>query len=168
MDDRFANHPAGFGVVSAREATAMTGLDFLRAMMEGRYPGAPFARTARMIPTIVDEGRVVFEGDPTEDFLNPLGTVHGGWTSTILDSVMACAVHSTLAAGEAYTTLEFKVSFFRPVMPGSGPVRAEGTLISKARRVATSEGKLFDKAGRLLAHGTETSLVFDVPQSVRS
>jgi uncharacterized protein (TIGR00369 family) len=94
--------------------------------------------------------------------------VHGGWAATILDSCMACAVHTTLAAGEGYTTLEFKVSCLRPVLPGMGLVRAEGTVIHRARRVATSEGKLIDGKGRVLAHGTETCLIFDAPQSQRS
>ncbi len=87
----------------------------------------------------------------------------GGWTATIMDSVMACAVHSTLARGEAYTTLEFKLHFCRPIMPATGRVRAEGLVLSRGRRAATSEGKLYDSAGKLLAHGTESCLIFPMP-----
>jgi uncharacterized protein (TIGR00369 family) len=162
MTDRYSAPPAGLGVVDPRIATSMTGLAFLRGMLEGQFPAPPFTRWCRVIGVLAEEGRVVFEGDPTADMLNPLGTVHGGWTAGILDTVMACAVHSTLKAGEAYTTVEYKVHCVRPVMPGMGTLRAEGTIVSRGRRVATSEGKLTDARGRLIAHGTETCLVMPV------
>ena len=106
------------------------------------------------------EGRVVFEGRPSPRFFNPLGTIHGGWTATILDSAMACAAHSTLKPGEGYTTLEMKLNYVRPVMPDSGTVRCEGRLIHRGGSVITTEGSLVDARGKLLAHGTETCLVF--------
>ena len=110
----------------------------------------------------VEEGRVVFVGTPSAGFFNPLGTIHGGWTATILDSAMACAVHATLRVGEGYTTLEMKLNYVRPVMPASGPVRCEGRLIHRGGSVATSEGRLIDAQGKLLAHGTETYMIFGV------
>ena len=133
-------------------------------MMAGRLPAPPFARWARMIPVEVEEGRVVFEGEPTAEMLNPLGTVHGGWTAALIDSVMACAVHSVLQPGEAYTTAEFKISFVRPVMPTSGIIRAEGVLLSRTKRLATSEGRVY-AGGKLVAHGSETALILDMAKA---
>lgn len=165
MPDRFSSLPAGYGVVSARDVTATSGLAFLSSMLADRVPAPPFARWARTILVEVSEGRAVFEGEPSTEFLNPLGTVHGGWAAGILDSAMACAVHTTLKAGEGYTTLEYKVHCVRPILPTTGLVRCEGIVLSRARRAATSEGRLYDSAGKLLAHGTETCLIFDVPRS---
>jgi uncharacterized protein (TIGR00369 family) len=157
------NHPQrAFGVVPQAEAVALSGLDFLTRILEGAYPGPPVGETADFWPVSVELGRVVFEGQPSARFHNPMGMVHGGWITTLLDSAMACAVHSTLPAGQAYTTLELKTNFVRPVSERSGPVRCEGTVVHKGGRVATAEGKLFDAAGKLLAHGTETCLIMDV------
>ncbi len=150
--------------LSPREIAHLSGLETLRGMIEGRLPAPPFAITTSIALTAADEGKVVFEGEPRAEFFNPLGSIHGGWTATIMDSVMACAVHSTLAPGEAYTTLEFKLHFCRPIMPATGRVRAEGLVLSRGRRAATSEGKLYDSAGKLLAHGTESCLIFPMNQ----
>jgi uncharacterized protein (TIGR00369 family) len=146
-----------------REILHMSGLETLRGMIDGSLPAPPFAITTNIVMASADEGKVVFEGEPKADFYNPLGTIHGGWTATIMDSVMACAVHSTLKPGEAYTTLEFKLHFCRPILPTTGLLRAEGVVLSRGRRAATSEGRLYDKAGKLVAHGTETCMIFDVP-----
>jgi uncharacterized protein (TIGR00369 family) len=163
MPDRYSSLSAGYGVVPLRDAAGTSGLAFLSSMLADRLPAPPFTRWARTILVEVSEGRAVFEGEPSADFLNPLGTVHGGWTAGILDSAMACAVHTTLKAGEGYTTLEYKIHCVRPVLPTTGLVRCEGVVLSRARRAATSEGRLYDPAGKLLAHGTETCLIFDVP-----
>jgi uncharacterized protein (TIGR00369 family) len=141
----------------------MSGLDMLRGMIGGSLPAPPFAITTAITMVSADEGKVVFDGEPKADFYNPLGSIHGGWTATIMDSVMACAVHSTLKPGEGYTTLEFKLHFCRPILPSTGIVRAEGIVLSRGRRAATSEGRLYDREGKLLAHGTETCLIFDMP-----
>jgi uncharacterized protein (TIGR00369 family) len=146
-----------------REIAHMTGLEVLRGMIDASLPAPPFAIATSITLTEADEGKVVFEGEPRADFYNPLGSIHGGWTATIMDSVMACAVHSTLKPGEAYTTLEFKLHFCRPILPGTGTVRAEGVVLSRGRRAATSEGRLYDKSGKLIAHGTETCMIFDMP-----
>lgn len=148
------------GVVAREVLLAEAGVSFLRGMIEGRHPGPPFAAEMGFDLAEVEEGRVVFVGTPSERFFNPLGTIHGGWTATILDSAMACAAHSTLKAGEGYTTLEMKLNYVRPVMPGSGTVRCEGRLIHRGGTIATTEGKLVDERGRLLAHGTETCMIF--------
>lgn len=145
------------------ELAHLSGLEMLRGMIDNTLPAPPFAIATNIRMVSADEGSVVFSGMPTADFFNPLGSIHGGWTATIMDSVMACAVHSTLKPGEGYTTLEFKLHFCRPIMPATGMVKAVGTVLSRGRRAATSEGKLFDEQGRLLAHGTETCLIFDMP-----
>ena len=146
-------------MIETVDIAALSGIDQLRLGMTGGFI-APIARTVGFELTEVEEGRVVFEAIPTTAVYNPLGTVHGGWIATILDSAMACAVHSTLRVGEGYTTLEMKLNYVRPVMPASGPVRCEGRLIHRGGSVATSEGRLVDAHGKLLAHGTETCMIF--------
>jgi uncharacterized protein (TIGR00369 family) len=153
------------GIVSRDVLTAEPGLAFLRGMLEGRHPAPPFSLSTNVYMVLAEEGRVVFEGEPTERFFNPLGTIHGGWTSAILDSAMACAVHTTLAAGQGYTTVEMKLNFVRPILPNRGKVTCEGTLIHRGGTLATSEGKLFDAQGKLLAHGTETCMIFGAAAS---
>lgn len=154
-----------YGVVSRDVLSAESGLSFLKGMLDGRHPSPPFARTTNMLGTEVEEGRIVFEGTPTADFFNPLGTIHGGWTATILDSAMACAVHSTLKPGEGYTTVEMKLNYVRPILPGSGLLRCEGKVIHRGASIATSEGRLVDGRGRLLAHGSETCMIFPMPKA---
>ncbi|AOO81101.1 PaaI family thioesterase [Bosea vaviloviae] len=148
-----------FGVVTRDVLLAEDGLGFLRGIVEGRHPGPPIAEAMDLDLVEVEEGRVVFVGKPSARFFNPLGTIHGGWTATILDSAMACAAHTTLKAGEGYTTLEMKLNYVRPVMPDSGTVRCEGKLIHRGGSVITSEGRLTDARGKLLAHGSETCMV---------
>ncbi|KRE08624.1 hypothetical protein ASE61_03365 [Bosea sp. Root670] len=147
------------GVVSREELVAGDGLSFLRGIIAGTNPAPPFADAMDFELVEADEGRVVFTGQPSARFFNPLGTIHGGWTATILDSAMACAAHATLKPGEGYTTLEMKLNYVRPVMPDSGKVRCEGRLIHRGGTVITTEGKLVDARGKLLAHGTETCLI---------
>ncbi|MDR6871476.1 uncharacterized protein (TIGR00369 family) [Bosea sp. BE125] len=149
-----------FGVVTRDVLLAEDGLGFLRGIIEGRHPGPPIAEAMDLDLVEVEEGRVVFVGKPSVRFFNPLGTIHGGWTATILDSAMACAAHSTLKLGEGYTTLEMKLNYVRPVMPETGTLRCEGKLIHRGGTVATTEGRLVDERGKLLAHGTETCLIF--------
>jgi uncharacterized protein (TIGR00369 family) len=149
------------GLVSPEVLTAESGLSFLRGLIEGRHPAPPFSRSTNIYLTQAEEGRVVFTGTPGEGFFNPLGTIHGGWTSAILDSAMACAVHTTLRAGEGYTTVEMKLNFVRPILPELGEVACEGIVVHRGGTLATAEGKLFDRGGRLLAHGSETCLIFD-------
>jgi len=148
------------GVVDREVLVAGDGLSFLRGIIEGTHPAPPFADAMDFDLVEAEEGRVVFTGVPSARFFNPLGTIHGGWTATILDSAMACAAHSTLKPGEGYTTLEMKLNYVRPVMPESGKLRCEGRLIHRGGSVITSEGKLVDGRGKLLAHGTETCMVF--------
>lgn len=138
-----------------------SGLDTLRAMIAGELPGPPIAETLNFGLAEAEFGRVVFTGDPQANALNPQGTVHGGWTATILDSALACAVHSTLAVGERYTSVEMKVSFIRPILVGrTGPLRCEAQVINRGRTLALSDARLVDSAGKVYAHGTETCMIF--------
>src|SRR6202007_1396483 len=106
-------------------------------------------------------GRVVIVAEPNDSLLNPAGTVHGGFSATLLDSCMVLAFQTTLAKGIGQTTLEFKISLVRPITPETGPIRAEGLVMTRGRRVGTAEGRLTDGKGRLLAHGTTTCLIFE-------
>lgn len=157
------NEAPKFGLVPPDVAATMSGIDLLQAMIAGRLPGPPIMDTLGFTLAEIEFGRAVFEGIPALRHYNPLGTVHGGYTATLLNSCMGCAVHSTLPKGVGYATLEFKVSLVRAVTVDTGLVRAEGKIINAGRRVATSEGRLTDAQGRLLAHATTTCLVFDLP-----
>lgn len=149
------------GVVSRDVLLAESGLSFLRGLIDGRHPAPPFSQTTGAYLVEAEPNRVVFKGIPSAAFLNPLGTIHGGWTSAILDSAMACAVHTTLEPGQGYTTVEMKLNFVRPIMPDLGEVTCEGVVVHRGGTLATSEGKLFDARGRLLAHGSETCMIFN-------
>ena len=142
------------------EASGMSGLEFMRAVMTGKLPPPPIMSTIGITGGEVAEGRAVFAGEAGEFLYNPIGVVHAGFAMTILDSAMGCAVHTTLALGERYTTLETKVNFVRAITAETGPVRAEGVVVHRGGRVATAEGKLIaESSGKLLAHGTSTCLV---------
>jgi uncharacterized protein (TIGR00369 family) len=162
--DATSEHPTGrYGLVSAETAATMSGLELLQGMIAGRFPEPPIMQLIGFRLAEVATGRAVFEGTPEFKHYNPLGTVHGGYTATLLDSCMGCAVHTTLPKGTGYITLEFKVSLIRALTADTGLVRAEGKTISSGRRVATAEGRLTDGRGRLVAHATTTCLVFELP-----
>ncbi|PKU24120.1 PaaI family thioesterase [Telmatospirillum siberiense] len=138
----------------------LNGLDQLRALIStGQRP--PMAESMDFNLTEVEQGRAVFEGMPSRALYNPIGSVHGGYAATLLDSACGCAVHSCLTAPQGYTTVELKISYHRALTDKSGPVRAEGTILSVGRRVAFAEAKLTDAAGRLCASATSTLLIFD-------
>jgi uncharacterized protein (TIGR00369 family) len=123
-------------------------------------PIPPITRVFNFRLSEVEPGRAVFTGEPSAEYYNPIGSVHGGFAATLLDSCMGCAVHSALPAGTGYTTLEIKISFLRPMLENTGPVRAEGKIISVGKRVGTAEGRIMDAEGKLYAHGTTTCLIF--------
>ena len=141
------------------KAAGLTGLEYIRALVDGQLPPPPMAVTLGFAVTEADEGRAVFRSEAAEFLYNPIGVVHGGFAMTLLDSAMGVAIHTTLARGEIYTTLETKVNFVRPITPETGEVRAEGKVLSCGRRVGTAEGRVVDSNGRLLAHGTTTCLI---------
>jgi uncharacterized protein (TIGR00369 family) len=149
-----------YGTVSAERQQAMSGLEFVQGLADGTLPLNSIARTLGYDVTEAANGRVVVTAVPTDAHLNPAGTVHGGFAATLLDSAMGLAIQSTLEKGVSQTTLEFKISLVRPITPQTGPIRAEGTVLSRGRRVGTAEGRLTDRDGRLLVHGTTTCLIF--------
>lgn len=157
--------PTKFGVVPMATAMHSDGLTFLRNMISQHYPAPPFAETSDIWLIMAEHGRVLFEALPAEKFLNPLGTVHGGWISTLLDSAMGCAVHSTLKPGHGFTTVDMTVSFVRAVLPTSGKLICEGKIIHSGGRIATAEGRVTDAAGKLIAHGTETCMILKGPEA---
>jgi uncharacterized protein (TIGR00369 family) len=139
----------------------MPGLDILRAMMSGEAPMPPINKTLDFILAEVDPGRVQFQGKPQFEHYNPLGSIHGGWIATLLDSAMACAVHSLLPAGKTYTTLELKVNYVRALTHKVPLVRAIGEIIHSGRSVGTAQGRLVGPDGTLYAHATTTCIVLD-------
>ncbi|SOC39886.1 uncharacterized protein (TIGR00369 family) [Rhizobium subbaraonis] len=153
---------AGVGTLPLDVVARDGGLKVMQSMLAGELPAPPMAQTLRFSLVEVEEGRVLFKGLPTREHLNPLGAVHGGWTATVMDSALGCAVFSTVAPGEAYTTIEFKVNLVRPLLPGMGEVFCEGRLVHRGRTIATSEAWLRNKNGKLLAHGTETCAIFPI------
>ncbi|QCI65597.1 PaaI family thioesterase [Phreatobacter stygius] len=150
-----------YGVVPPAEAAAQDGIDFLRDMLAGRHPAPPIAKTMGFLLVEVEPGKAVFEGTPSADFYNPLATIHGGWHATMLDSALGCAVHTVIKAGQGYTTVEMKVNYVRALLPDAGVLRCEGKVIHAGGRIATSEARLTDAKGRLIAHGTETCMIFE-------
>jgi uncharacterized protein (TIGR00369 family) len=151
-----------YGTVRADRQKEMSGLEFVQGLANGTLPLNMMAQTLGYDIAEAEAGRVVVTADPREVHLNPAGTVHGGLAATMLDSAMGLAIQSTLEKGIGSTTLEFKMSFLRPITPETGPIRAEGTVINRGRRVGTAEGRITDREGRLLVHGTTTCLIFEM------
>jgi len=150
-----------YGTVSAERQKEITGLEFVKGLADGTLPHNTMAGTLGYEIVEAEKGRVVVTAEPKDSHLNPAGTVHGGLAATMLDSCMGLAVQTLLDKGVGSTTLEFKISFVRPITPETGPIRAEGTVINQGRRVGTAEGRVTDGKGRLLVHGTTTCLIFD-------
>jgi uncharacterized protein (TIGR00369 family) len=159
MSDRIANK--SYGTVSAVRRQEMSGLEFVQGLANGTLPLNTIARTLGYDVTEAAPGRVVIVAEPNDTLLNPAGTVHGGFSATLLDSCMGLAIQSTLEKGIGQTTLEFKISLARPITAETGEIKAEGVVLSRGRRVGTAEGKITDRDGRLLAHGTTTCLIFE-------
>ena len=149
-----------YGTVSAERRKEMSGLEFVQGLADGSLPLNTIARTLGYDVTEAVNGRVVITAEPNDNLLNPAGTVHGGFSATLLDSCMGLAIQSTLEQGVGQTTLEFKISLLRPITPETGVIKAEGVVLNCGRRVGTAEGRLTDSRGRLLAHGTTTCLIF--------
>jgi len=149
------------GYALPEETAGRTGMEVFKAIFSGELPRPPIGDTLDFLPIHIEPGLAVFQGHPRLKHYNPLGTVHGGWFATLLDSAVGCAVHSTLPAGKAYTTLELKLNIVRALTDWVPLVRAEGKLIHAGRQVATAEGRLVGPDGKLYAHATTTCLIFD-------
>lgn len=158
MTVHFAEKPDD--LLSLAQLATLSGFAFIDGMRIGTYPHPPIAQTLNYRLTEVDEGRVVFEGSPDFGAYNPLGSAHGGWFGTLLDSCMACAVQTTLQPGMGYTTIEYKVTILRPAFADTPPLRAIGRVVSSGRRVATATGEMIGPDEKIYATGTTTCLVF--------
>jgi uncharacterized protein (TIGR00369 family) len=156
---------AGPGVARPEQVAGMTGLEMMRAILRGELPYAPIAKTLDFMLMEVEPGKVVFQGTPGPSHLNPMGTIHGGWYATLLDSALGCAVHTMIPAGRGYTTAELSVNLVRGINGKVSRVRAEGKVIHCGRQLATAEARLYGPDGTLFAHGTTTCLVFDLPDA---
>jgi uncharacterized protein (TIGR00369 family) len=150
-----------YGTVSAEQRAQMSGLEFVKGLADGTLPLNTIAQTLGYDITEASNGRVVVTVEPDDTHLNPSGTVHGGLAATLLDSCMGLAIWSTLEKGVSQTTLEFKISLIRPILPAMGVIRAEGVVLNRGRRIGTAEGRITDDKGRILAHGTTTCLIFE-------
>jgi len=146
-------------VATLGDIARMNGLEQLRLVQNGKFSVPTIGDLLGFAIVELTEGQVSFEMTPDARMLNPLGTIHGGITATLLDSAMACAVHSTLEPGQSYTTAQLNVHYLRSMQPGVGPVRATGTVIHRGRKQSTAEGKLIGPDGKLIAHGTTTCLI---------
>jgi uncharacterized protein (TIGR00369 family) len=162
MDDKTA--PVEYGVTPIHVMASMPGIDFVRATFSGKLPAPPIMENIAPFDTNAEPGVVVIHSIPGFRHYNPIGSVHGGYAATLLDSVMGLAVHTMLPPGSGYTTLEFKVSFIKGMTQDTGPVRSEGRTLNVGRRAATAEARITDSKGRLLAHATTTCLIFEIPQ----
>jgi len=147
-----------YGLASREQFEGKSGIELLRAMISGELPAPPISKALGMLLVEVEPGRAVFEGRPGPHLYNPLGSVHGGFALTLIDSATGCAVHTELDAGVGYTTVETKANMVRPV-PSEGIVRCEGRVLSRGRQIATAEAYLKSEDGKLLAHGTSTLII---------
>ena len=154
---------AGPGVATQEQMKASSGMEFLQRIWRGELPSAPIGHTLDFVPIEGEPGRVVFQGTPGRQHYNPIGSVHGGYFCTLLDSALGCAVQSMLPQGQGYTTLELKVNLIRAMTEKTGPVRAEGKVIQVGRSVGIAEARLYDVDGKVYAHATTTCLVFAIP-----
>jgi uncharacterized protein (TIGR00369 family) len=162
-----ANGP-GPGVAQPEQIAHLTGLEMMQAMLEGRIPYAAIAKTLDFFLVEVGKGHAVFQGTPGSAHLNPMGTVHGGWYATLLDSALGCAVHTMMPVGGAYTTAELSVNLVRSIGPKVQRVRAEGKVIHCGRQLATAEARLVGPDGTLYAHATTTCLVFELKSGLNT
>jgi uncharacterized protein (TIGR00369 family) len=151
------------GVATREQLSSRSGAEFLAAISAGELPPPPIGATLDFIPISVAPGVVIFQGTPGPQHYNPSGAVHGGYAATLLDSAVGCAVHSMLPQGKGFTTLELKVNYIRAMTDQTGPVRAEGKVVTVGGQVAVAEGRITDANGKLYAHATTTCLIFPIP-----
>lgn len=150
------------GVADPAVMKTMSGIEFFEAVRRGELPPPMIGTLMNFHAVAFEKGRFVFQGTPRYEHYNPLGIVHGGYAATLLDSCVGCAVHTMLPAGKGYTTLELKVNYLRAMTTKTGPVRAEGKVISVGNQAGVAEGRLTDTTGRILAFATTTCLVFPI------
>ena len=150
------------GLARAEQIAGKSGRQILKAMVAGELPYPPMNDTMNLALLEIGEGRAVFQGIPLLAHYNPLGSVHGGWFASLLDSALGCAIQSALPAGRSYTTAELSIKIVRSASHKAGPLRATGRLVHCGDRLATAEARVEDEHGKLYAHATTTCLVFDL------
>jgi uncharacterized protein (TIGR00369 family) len=150
-----------YGLASPAQIAGRSGREILQAIIDGELPHPRISETLSFHLTEIGDGFAVFEGVPGPHLLNPMGTVHGGWALTLIDSVTGCAGLSLLPPGALFTTIETKANFSRPILPDSGRVRAEGTVVSKGRQIISTEARILGGDGKVLAHGTSTLMILN-------
>lgn len=158
---RAALAPAG--VIGMADVMRMTPAQFFHGIGSGELPAPPMGALLDFVPVEWGEGYFLFQGTPDARHYNPLGTVHGGYAATLLDSCIGCAIHTRLSRGQGYTTTDLRVSYLRALTANTGPVRAEGRVIHMGRSTAVAEGRLFDVDDRLYAIGSATCLILNPP-----
>jgi uncharacterized protein (TIGR00369 family) len=154
----------GPGVARPEEIEGMSGLEVMQAMIAGKIPYAAIAKTLNFTVVEVSPGVAIFQGEPLAEHLNPLGTIHGGWAATLLDSALGCSIHTMMPPGRGYTTAELGVNYVKGLTPKVQRVRAIGKVIHCGRQLATAEARLVGPDGTLYAHATTTCLVFELPK----
>lgn len=161
VQEKMLSRSKGPGLASPEMVAGKSGLEIMQAMLDGELPFPHIAETMDFSLIEVGPGTAVFQGTPQLRHYNPLGTVHGGWYATLLDSALGCAVHTMLPAGRAYTTAELGVNIVRAASSKTGPLRAIGKVIHCGRQMATAEARIVGPDDKLYAHATTTCLVFD-------
>jgi len=154
-----------YAVLDSFNCVGMSGKQILQSIIDGRLPEAPISKILSFWLTEVGDGVAIFEGESGPHLLNPMGTVHGGWALTLIDSAAGCAAHSLLPAGASYTTVETKANFAKPITQLTGRVRAEARVVSQGRQIISTSAQVIAADGRVLAHGTSTLIVRLDPQS---
>jgi uncharacterized protein (TIGR00369 family) len=149
------------GVIRAEQMAGKSGIDVFNAMFSGELPQPYIGETLDFLPVLIEPGRAIFQGRPRRAHYNPMGSVHGGWFATLLDSAVGCAVHSSLPPGKGYTTVELKINIVRALTEHVPLVRAEGTIIHLGRSMGTAEGRLYGHDGKLYAHASTTCFILD-------
>jgi uncharacterized protein (TIGR00369 family) len=148
-----------YGVAHQEEVARLTGKEILQAIIDGRLPHPPISQTLTFWLVEIGEGFAAFEGEPGDHLLNPMGTTHGGWAMTLIDSATGCAGYSLIPAGTGFRTIETKVNLSRPITSDTGRVRAEAHVVSQTRQIFSTEARVTARDGRILAHGTSTLMV---------
>lgn len=155
------------GVSRPEQIAGKTGLEIMQSLLRGELPYPPISETLGFFLIEVGDGHAVFQGEPQFKHYNPLGTVHGGWYATLLDSALGCAVQTKLPAGTGYTTAELGLNIVRSASDRSGPLRAIGKVIHSGRQMATAEARIVGPDGKLYAHATTTCFIFDATRAGR-
>ena len=148
-----------YGVANPEEIARLTGKEILQAIIDGSLPHPPISQTLSFWLVEIGDGFAAFEGEPGDHLLNPMGTMHGGWAMTLIDSAAGCAGYSLIPAGAGFRTVETKANLSRPITGDTGRVRAEAHVVSQTRHIISTEARLTSREGRVLAHGTSTLMV---------